>query len=110
MSAIVPDECPLKLVISKIFAENFGGDLICRMKPFVLKVVSTQTRTRLREVEMTDDFDGNAGRAAELEVERLLEELVSEIGATETPFEIRSLALKLQTMIDARKEHASAPA
>ena len=59
---------------------------------------------------MTDDFDGNAGRAAELEVERLLEELVSEIGATEAPFEIRSLALKLQTMIDARKEHASAPA
>ncbi len=59
---------------------------------------------------MTDDFDGNAGRAADLEVERLLDELVSEIGATEMPSEMRRLALELQTLIDAREEHAPVPA
>ncbi|MET3615033.1 hypothetical protein ABID16_003376 [Rhizobium aquaticum] len=59
---------------------------------------------------MADDFDENAGRAADLEVERLFDQLVSEVGATEIPFEIRRLALKLQTLIDARKDHAPVPA
>lgn len=59
---------------------------------------------------MADYFDGKIAREDDAEAERLIGELISEIGATEIPTEIRSLALKLQTLIDAPKSQAESPA
>ena len=59
---------------------------------------------------MADYFDGKIAREDDAEAERLIGELISEIGATEIATERRGLARKLQTLIDAPKSQAESPA
>ncbi|MCD2173560.1 hypothetical protein [Rhizobium sp. C4] len=49
---------------------------------------------------MAQSSDDNTECAEHAEVERLVKELASEIGAAEMPDEIHMLAVKLQTLID----------
>ncbi|MCD2178123.1 hypothetical protein [Rhizobium sp. C1] len=51
---------------------------------------------------MAHSFDGVAGRAEDGEVDKLVNELIREIGAAEVPTAIRELAIKLQSLIDQR--------
>jgi len=58
---------------------------------------------------MAHSVEGNADRTDDAEVARLMNELVSEIGASEIPPEIRGLAFKLQELLDERAEKRVSP-
>jgi hypothetical protein len=59
---------------------------------------------------MAHSLDGTADRTDAGEVVRLMDELVSEIGATKVPPEIHGLALKLQELLDERSAEREMPA
>lgn len=55
---------------------------------------------------MAHSLDGNTPRAGEVEVGRLVDELIAEIGSTRPRPEIVGLALKLQALIDEKEAKA----
>lgn len=57
---------------------------------------------------MTHSLDEMAARADDEEVGRLVDELVSEIGATPLRPEIKELAAELQAMLDEKEQTADA--
>lgn len=54
-------------------------------------------------------LNGNADCADNAEVEKLVNEMISEIGATQIRPEIARLALELQSLIDEREHRAQRP-